>query len=328
MRDHPAIDTLSAYLDAELAQEERDDVARHLAECRQCAAQTRALQAATAAVGTLSRVEPTADEHRQLRQSILKARPAGSVTRLPFSQRWALAGGLAIVVIAIAGVFALRSGGPSVSEQASAPASEAGVFDFASPDDVRQTVLALPEVSKASRSSSDSAAKARSEGSDTSDSAPPEAPELFSSRAGSGQDSAPEDQAEAVGGAGGAEGGGGAAGGSGDYAGSTTGSDDGDGGTGRRDSEGAAGFSKQAQDQCLAKVAEAHDRRLFPLLAREARFRGQPAWLLVYASSPSGDASAPLDRVQVYLIPPADCAAESGPPLLERALYRSSFARP
>jgi hypothetical protein len=314
MNDHLDATTISAYLDEELQAAERLRVEEHLAGCARCSSQRRSLQATAAAVGQLPREEMTADEHRALRQAILGAPSpsAGRWSLLPLQRWWALAGGLGLVLIAVVGFVALRPPSHQALDQAAAPESAPQLLDFTSGDEVEAAVASLPEVS--GRTSGGSAGRDGGDGSRVSGGggdaggaaergAPPPAAPLTA------QGSSSADEGAGTGGAAGGEA----------YA------------EGRLDAAGST-FSPTNGAVCLDKVREAGPARLEPLAAKEARFRGRPAWLLVFASGPEAPPNdgqgPPRDRLEVWLLAPEDCRGYSGAGLLDRALYHSTFDRP
>lgn len=74
-----------------------------------------------------------------------------------------------------------------------------------------------------------------------------------------------------------------------------------------REAAGSAAPEQSAQS-CMTQVLEAQTNPSAPLLARAARYRGRPAWLLVYAWTDSAEREARLDRILVYLVSRADCS--------------------
>lgn len=73
----------------------------------------------------------------------------------------------------------------------------------------------------------------------------------------------------------------------------------------------------QAQDQtrgtqrslafCLRSVMRSITYPVMPLAARPATFKGQVAWLLVFAYTTSTDEDAPLDRLQIWVVDRLEC---------------------
>ncbi|CAN5830059.1 hypothetical protein BH23ACT12_BH23ACT12_07300 [soil metagenome] len=309
MRNHLLPESLSAYLDGELDERERAQVDQHLSSCSDCSGTLSKLAAAMGSVASLGPVTMTADEHRSLRQSVLKSRPSASGFRLRIPQ-WALAGGLVVVAVTALALSFLRSGSPvrqeALTEAADPPAAGGEVFDFSSGEEVDRTVAGLPEVAAGlnryragdagtSREGDGDSANASDShaGSTTGDSAesPPQ------------QRSAPAlvrpDQAT--------EGGNAA-------------NDGADAATGR--------FTSAAGAACLAQVAGTQSYPMVPLLACEASFEGRSAWLLVYAWSPGASGRERLDQWQSWLVDPTDCRVFSGAELAGRALYRSFSTAP
>jgi hypothetical protein len=305
MNDHLDVETISAYLDQELGGAEIRLAEAHLAGCARCASQMGSLQEAASALAGVPRVEITPDEHRALRQAVLSSR-SSSAARWPLlSPRrvWAVAGALSVVLIAVVGFAALRPSNNQMLDRAAAPESAPQTLDFTSGDQVQAAVAALPEVSGRTERKGGEAFERRA--TDSTEGATSEAPAPAAPLTAQG--SQPPEEA-----AGGGEGS--------------------DAAVNRDSAARSAGdaldFSAQAADRCLDKVADAGPGELVPLTAREAKFQGRPAWLLVYSSAPVDNRSAPPDRVEVWLVTPGDCLTYSGASLLGRALYHSSFDRP
>lgn len=309
MTNHPGSDELNAYLDGQMASNDARRVEAHLSSCPQCSAALGSLDAAAERLRDLPPVAPTPDEHRELRQAILSARPQPR-TGWFSSMQWALAGGLAIVLIASIGFLFLAPQGPDRATEAdlgSAAESSGGSPELSSPAEVEELVTALPEV-----------ASARGE-----------------------QQTISRQGADAVsGGAGGSGGDGGAAGGSGDYAGATTeaAAESGEGGdsTAINEPEPLAeeapapsrGTDEEAASQALPP-ATCPDR-LAALLTDPADllteldvvYRGEPALLAVYASKPA-DGGGGYERIHTLIVRSRDCARLAGPDLEGALLYRS-----
>ncbi|MEX0790890.1 MAG: zf-HC2 domain-containing protein, partial [Actinomycetota bacterium] len=148
MNDHLAPESLSAYLDGELDERERGRADQHLGSCPDCSGALSALAAAIGSVASLGPVTVTADEHRELRQAVLKSRTSAS--RLGFRvPQWALAGGLVLVAVTVLAISFLRPGDSGQQEaltEAAAPAVGGPAFNFSTGEEVDRTVAGLPEV--------------------------------------------------------------------------------------------------------------------------------------------------------------------------------------
>jgi hypothetical protein len=135
MSEHLSPETISAYVDAELAPRDREGVERHLAACPNCSAIRRSVQAASSSVAALGTVRMSAAEHDLLMGKIVAARRPSRTPEILqtwlTSPRWALAGGMALVVVAVMafGVASLRQPG----RQTAAPARESGALNSAAP---------------------------------------------------------------------------------------------------------------------------------------------------------------------------------------------------
>lgn len=303
MTNHPGSDQLNAYLDGQMASNDARRIEAHLSSCSQCSVALDSLSAAAEHVRDLPPVEPTPDEHRELRQAILSARPQPRMGWLS-SMQWALAGGLAIVLIASIGFLFLASQGPDSATEAdlsSAAESSGGPPELSSPAEVEDLVAALPEV-----------ASARG-----------------------------EQQTLSRQGADGASGGdGGAAGGSGDYAGATAEAEaeSGEGGDStvidgpEPLAEEAPAPSRGADERvvsqsprpatCAGRLAALQADPVALLTQLDVVYRGEPALLAVYAYKP-GDRVGGYDRTLALIVASRDCAELSGPELEDAILYRS-----
>lgn len=147
MNAHPTQEQMSAFIDGETAAPDRDRLKAHFESCPGCAALKARLEHAVVALTALDLPEPTADQHRALRQAILD-RP---VRRRFFFAHPAFVGSLAVASLAAVAVVTLR---PKPVEKASTVA-QGGLaariesFDFASDTDIRSSVAGLPEVTEA-----------------------------------------------------------------------------------------------------------------------------------------------------------------------------------
>src|SRR5437899_1116775 len=97
MSTHPDPEQLSAYIDGELTDDERDDLEQHLTGCSDCSATLRALRATVADMRAMPAPVPSAQESWALRSAISKARK-GPAKRY---RQWIAAAGT------IAAVFAM-----------------------------------------------------------------------------------------------------------------------------------------------------------------------------------------------------------------------------
>jgi hypothetical protein len=297
MKEHLETESLSAYLDGELDDRELSGVEEHLRSCSVCSAAREALASAAKAVAALGPVQMTVDEHRALRQAVLKSRPSPAARRFGLPQ-WALAGSLVLVAVTALAFAFLRPGGQSsednASTQAEAPTGVSGSpnFAFSSGDDVDRTVAALPEVTGVfpRTAGEDSLAADTDAGARNSAESAPEAPPskaVVPSPGSAAGSAAPGPQIMAR-------------------------------------TDGQTGpFNSDAADECLARVAATQDYPMQVLFAGEASFEGRPAWLLVYSWGPNMTEPGAAKQWQSWIVDPEDCANLSGDELEDRALYRS-----
>lgn len=295
---HVELEAMSAHLDGELDQRERTTVDAHLTTCPQCAAAYSRLVALSGRLTALPAPEMTVDEHRELRQAVIRARPA-KASAWGVSLRWALAGGFVLVAVAAVGFASLRNGSPGDREspartEAAAPAEPS--FNFSSGREVDRVVASLPEVAAGVNryrpedalggGGGGTGGAFRAEDSATAGSDESATPETLSAPAEADAADRPA--------------------------------------AGQSEQQPAPpAFSNRAADACLERVAATQTTPMVALLAREATYRGTPAWLLVFAWSPDPNTAEPLDRWQTWLVTPEDCRDFSGDELASRALYRS-----
>lgn len=147
MSTHETAEALSAYLDGEVAPAARSAIEAHLESCSTCRGRLQALGAAAASLGALEEVAPTADESRTLRNTLTQRVPR----RLPSRGLTAVAGAGALAAAALALVFFVfnqpaRQGGQDVTLEQQESSGEPSGFEFASEEDVRDTVPELTEV--------------------------------------------------------------------------------------------------------------------------------------------------------------------------------------
>ena len=320
---HPEIETISAYLDGMVTSRERAQVEQHLASCGACGEITSRMKTASSNLAALGKVQMTAQEQAALRRALLGAtktaasgslgfggRPAGVTSRgWSFGRlQWSLAGAFALLAVAVVGFAFMRSipdtnGRAQTLTEAMAPADRsAAPITIASDDQIRDTVLALPEVKGSiSKSTAESGPPAQPA---------PEAPAL--ARTDASRDSAAAqstDDAESFATGGGEDGGGaGAAGGSGAFAGAAT---------------GGHPFTVEAGAACAGAIAATQPGPLEEIAAREISYKGRQAWLIVYGA-PAGS-SGGFAEIRTFVVDPADCASLSGEALERAFLSRYSF---
>ena len=313
-QDHLELESLSAYLDGELDHRERIRAEQHLQTCAECSAIRDRLTSAAGHVAALPAVRMTADEHRELRQTLLSAGAGRSGAGRRRNLQWVFAGGLVVVAVTALSLGFLRpgSGGSDTMTEAFAPATEGAAFNFSSGAEVDQRVASLPEVAAGVNRYRAEDAPEESVGSVLARESEESAENSMSGALREPDPSAPVPDragAAATGGAGG----------------------DQDSGPPlpRHDAPvpgpapGTAAFTNEAADACLSRVAATQNYPMVPLLAREATFQGTPAWLLVFVWSPDPELGETLDRWQAWLVSPEDCRNLNGPELERRALYRS-----
>jgi len=145
MNEHPGQEQISAFIDGEIAAPESDQLKSHFESCAGCAAMKSSLERASLALRALDLPEPTADQHRALRQAILDRPAKGRF----FLARPAFAGGLALLALAAIAVVSLRPEQNKVASPTTSRLVAGESFDFADGSDVRSTVSRLPEVTGA-----------------------------------------------------------------------------------------------------------------------------------------------------------------------------------
>lgn len=298
---HLEPESISAYLDGELDERARLEAEGHLSGCVECSTLRARLAGVSGRVAALPATTLTADEHRALRQAVIRARPATS-SRWAFANlRWTLAGSFVLVLVAAVGLGFLRAGSPdrasdALTESAAPEADQAGPnFDFASPEEVRRTVASLPEVTAGLKryGADDSAGAAATAGSGYAGAQEDGgAPEQFSAPA-------PNNVVAPTG---------------------TPGERQESRALARTD--GPFEFTDEAGGACLARVAATQPYPMVPLVAHQASYQGREAWLLVFAWNPDAGAEN-LDRWQSWLIDPRDCRALEGEALASSTLQRS-----
>lgn len=299
MTNHPGSDQLNAYLDGQMPSNNARRIEAHLSSCSQCSAALGSLGAAAERLRDLPPVEPSPDEHRQLRQAILSAR-SPSRTGWFSSLQWGLAGGLVLVLVASIGFLFLGRPGPERATEADLSVDDGSggeIPELSTTAEVEEFVNSLPEVDSAG-----------------------ESPETVSRQS-------------AGGGSGGDGGGGGAAGGSGDYAGVTT--DDGAESAEAGDPEPVAeeapvrertdeGVAPQSPHPatCADRLAALQTDPAALLTQLDVVYRGEPALLAVYATKPAGRGGE-YERIHTLIVRSRDCIRLTGSDLEDALLYRS-----
>lgn len=285
---HPTHEQISAFIDGEAAAPDRDRLKNHCESCPECAATKARFERTAIALGALELPEPTTDQHRKLRQAILDQQ----VKRHFFLGRPAVAGGLAVALLAAIAIASIRSPRPQQDQTGSLTsggmAIEEQSFDFESDAEIRSSVVSLPEVTEARFTTEDVGTEQEGAYSAAADSSEAEENALDASAGGSQQAS------------------------------------------GQQATSRAAGSSidpQAAGTTCSRKILKTQPYPMIPLLIRHATYKQQSAWLLVYAWTASQERNAPLDQVQVWLVDPAKCAELSGDDLAGAAYHYSSFKR-
>jgi hypothetical protein len=319
---HLELETISAYIDGELSTQERDRIAQHLTSCPSCAASARRLQGAVRSVAALGPVQMTIDEHRALRQAVLGAtKPAAgrwSLGRL----HWSAAGAFALIAVAVVGFTFLRSVPRQADEvesatEAMAPAEDSAILTIESDDQIRDAVLALPEVQERLRRSGagPEALKAPAgappaesdparDGGVTATAQPAGEPRTL---ARTGEDAGGAvDSGKAGGGDGASRGG---AGGPGAFGATTEGD------------EAGSALAEEAGAACLTALAASQSQPLNPIAFEEVLYEGTPAWLLVYDALQADHST----EIRSYVVGRQDCANLTGDELDEAVLARSYF---
>ena len=126
MTTHPDPEQLSAYIDGELNDDDRDDLEQHLTGCSECSATLRALRATLADMRALPSPVPSEQESWALRSAINKARKRPAARY----RRWTVAAGSVAAVAATIVVFAVNnptksSLGTGAQDRTAAPAHAA-----------------------------------------------------------------------------------------------------------------------------------------------------------------------------------------------------------
>lgn len=99
----------------------------------------------------------------------------------------------------------------------------------------------------------------------------------------------------------------------------------GDGEAGSRSTSEA--FDPTAAQVCIRKVLRSQPYPMIPLLAAQATYKQKSAWLLVYAFTADQTSTSRLDRAQIWLISPEECARLEGAALINAAYHYSFYKK-
>lgn len=294
MTNHPRSDQLNAYLDGQMAPNDARRIEAHVSSCSQCSVALGRLSAAAERLRDLPPVEPTPDEHRELRQAILGSRSAVRAGWFS-SMQWGLAGGLALVLVASIGFLFLGRQGPDSATEAdlsAADRSRGGPPELSTPGEVEELVAALPEVASArgepetlSRQGADGGGGAAGGSGDHAGATTDDM--TGSAEAADGPEPLAEEAPAPSGGA----------------------------------DEGVVSRSRPPAT-CADRLAALQADPVALLTQLDVVYRGEPALLAVYASKPAGRAGG-YDRTLTLVVGSRDCAELSGPELQDAVLYRS-----
>ncbi|MGI8426800.1 MAG: anti-sigma factor family protein [Actinomycetota bacterium] len=324
MNDHIDLESLSALLDGELDARERRAIAQHLEGCSECSDQLQSIKAVAGQLEALPDLEATELEHQRLVRAAVEWRrggrdgkAGGAVTERPGARtrpapfrRWLAPGLVAALLVGFGLIPILRNSDPTPGRPEVQAAGSP--LKLASGRDIRRVVGALPVVSDQVGKYSVSAATKAGRNAGVSETSPGR-PESSADDA-AGQDSAAGSKTLE----------------SGQQAAPALAPDtDAEGfiapPSGQTGQTFEPKFSKSAGESCLGKVAATQGSTLVALLAQKADYQGKPAWMLAFAWTPSKNPEAKLDRVQVWIFAPEDCATLAGPALINRVLNYSSF---
>ncbi|MGZ4138307.1 MAG: anti-sigma factor family protein [Actinomycetota bacterium] len=148
MNMHPEPEQLSAYIDGELADDERTPLEQHLTGCSTCAATVRGLRATVADLRALPAPAPSAQDSWALRAAVNRAR------RRPAARyrRWTVAAGSAAAVAIAIVATTMTVGGKTPSRTAGAPAlasaDRSSLVEVTAADYTRTTALSLLAVAR------------------------------------------------------------------------------------------------------------------------------------------------------------------------------------
>lgn len=90
----------------------------------------------------------------------------------------------------------------------------------------------------------------------------------------------------------------------------------------------SADFSSTSGQICIRKVLRSQPYPMIPLLAAPASYKQKTAWLLVYAFTADQTSTSRLDRAQIWLISPEECARLEGAALINAAYHYSFYKKP
>lgn len=283
MSEHIKPDLLSAYLDDQVSSSEKEAVTGHLAACGDCRGQMDDLSAVIQLVKGLPAVLPTEDETRMLHESITAAAttPRRSGWLRP---AWAGLGAAAALIVAVVAFGSVARGpGSSATKVGSGTAAGSMSLSFGTDDEVRQAVSGNPRIAAATKKySSDDVGTMQASLLQSL----PEVRSLENAAAAdqtAGRFLAPSSSSGAAG------------------AGAPS---------PRLDAQSAAApsaFPAGSGKICLGKVLRSQPYPMIPLYAGESSYKTQPAWLLIYAWTPSRSDNAPLNQVQAWMVQPSDC---------------------
>jgi hypothetical protein len=265
---HVKDESLSAFIDGEVDENERALIQAHLDQCTQCFERRRRLVAAGAALASIPEEPPTADQTRALRQALLARRPTRWLRLAPAA--WAAAGGAAILFVAFVMFATLRR--PSEDKPTAAPQRAVPTEVLAisgDPVGSQRLVTFIQE---------DAEIKAQVGKYRVSDvrSKQEEALADFGA-AGAPAAASAQRQAESA---------------------QRPASDS---------AAAASPLPDRSLGYCLRAWVKFRPNPTIPITGRRADFQGQAAWLLVYAYSPTDDPNAPLDHLTILVVRQAGC---------------------
>lgn len=294
MKNHPTPESLSALIDDELGKRERAQIEEHLTSCVQCSEGKQELHRASSALRSLPGASITREESQKLLKAVMvettRARPAPS-TRAWWTRRRLAPGLAAAAALAAAGAWLSTSPGQD-PRPAPPEVVASGSLRVEDASSIRRVVQGLPQVREALGRYSAGALE-------RNDEEPGRSAQERTLESTDGSRAAPADGAD-----------------------STAAPED---AVAPPVTMQPDEFSRSAGLACLDKIAATQRYPVLPLVARRAEFRGQPAWLLIYAWTSSEDPDAKLDQIQVWVVTAPDCADLSGPGLLNRVLHYSAF---
>ncbi len=273
MTTHATPETLSALIDDELAADERARIEEHIHTCAQCAGRHDALASTVHKMGSLPEVVPTPSESLALRRTLLE--------NIPVRTRAA----------SVASTFLKRTR-PQKTSPGWAIAGLIGLFAVAV---AGWAVLRPSDQAFNDQAAERAASEVRFEFENDEDvrntlSAHPDvqggAGKYTVADVGTSQDEASKQVLDNSG-----------------LPPQTSGrAED------LNQEEGTApGAAGQSASSCLELVLRRIPYPAMPVLARSAVFKQEPAWTLAYAYTTHREKDAPLNRVQVWIVRPADC---------------------